>query len=95
MTIKQVSGRKPRYFIENEDGGTVAFFDSLDVAGVVLRYLSGAPMHKKDAEAARAAMQAFDKRKRTKGNETIDQLYCGGCPHCGIDWMHKGKHCPI
>ena len=31
MTIKQVSGRKPRYFIENEDGGTVAFFDSLDV----------------------------------------------------------------
>ena len=63
MTIKQVSGRKPRYFIENEDGGTVAFFDSLDVAGVVLRYLSGAPMHKKDAETARAAMQAFDKRK--------------------------------
>jgi hypothetical protein len=67
LCIKQANtgahGRKPRYFIENEGGETVAFFDSLDVAGVVLRYLSGAPMHKKDAEAARAAMQAFDKRK--------------------------------
>ena len=22
-------------------------------------------------------------------------LYCGGCPHCGIDWMHKGKRSPV
>ena len=70
MTIKQVNtgahGRKPRYFIENEDGGTVAHFDSLDVAGVVLRYLSGAPMHKKDAEVAWDAMQAFDTRNEGK-----------------------------
>ena len=67
MTIKQVNtgahGRKTRYFIKNEDGGTVAHFDSLCTAALVLRYLSGAPIHKKDAEAARAAMQAFDKRK--------------------------------
>ena len=36
MTIKQVNtgahGRKPRYFIENEGGGTVAHFDSLCTA---------------------------------------------------------------
>lgn len=67
MTIKQVNtgahGRKPRYFIENEGGETVAYFDNLTAAALVLRYLSGAPMHKKDSEAARAAMQAFDNRK--------------------------------
>ena len=32
---------------------------------------------------------------REKDIETIDQLYCGGCPHCGIDWMHKGKRSPV
>lgn len=67
MTIKQVNtgahGCKTRYFIENESRETVAYFDSLDEAGVVLRYLSGAPMLERDAEAARAAMQSFDKRK--------------------------------
>ena len=30
-----------------------------------------------------------------KDIETIDQLYCCGWPHCGIDWMHKGKHSPV
>ncbi len=67
MTIKQVNtgahGRKTRYFIENEGGETVAFFDSLDVAGVVLRYLNGATLSDDDASAALAAMHAFDGRK--------------------------------
>lgn len=66
MTIKPVNtgahGRKTRYFIENEGGEAVAFFDSLDVAGVVLRYLSGAPLSDEDAAAALAAMHAFDMR---------------------------------
>ena len=38
MTIKQVNtgahGRKPRYFIENEGGGTVAYFDNLCTAAL-------------------------------------------------------------
>ena len=45
--------------------------------------------------AAREGINPLTKEKRTKSNETIDQLYCGGCPHCGIDWMHKGKHSPV
>ena len=99
MTIKQVNtgahGRKPRYFIENEGGGTVAHFDSLCTAALVLRYLNGAPMTEEDADMAWDAMQAFDMRNEEKDIETIDQLYCGGCPHCGIGWMHKGKHSPV
>ena len=66
MTIKQVNtgahGRKPRYFIENEGGGTVAHFDSLCTAALVLRYLNGAPMTEEDADMAWDAMQAFDMR---------------------------------
>lgn len=61
MTIKQVNtgahGRKPRYFIENEGGGTVAHFDSLCTAALVLRYLNGAPMTEEDADMAWDAMQ--------------------------------------
>ena len=73
MTIKQANtgahGRKPRYFIENEGGGTVAHFDSLCTAALVLRYLNGATLSDEDAAAARAAMQAFDGRKE-KNAET-------------------------
>ena len=70
MTIKQVNtgahGRKPRYFIENEGGGTVAHFDSLCTAALVLRYLNGAPMTEEDADMAWDAMQAFDMRNEGK-----------------------------
>ena len=73
MTIKQVNtgahGRKPRYFIENEGGGTVAHFDSLCTAALVLRYLNGATLSDEDASAALAAMHAFDGRKE-KNAET-------------------------
>ena len=67
MTIKQVNtgahGRKTRYFIENEDGGTVAHFDSLCTAALVLRYMNGAPMTEEDADIAWDAMREFDNRK--------------------------------
>lgn len=70
MTIKQVNtgahGRKPRYFIENEGGGTVAYFDSLCTAALVLRYLNSAPMTEEDADMAWDAMQAFDARNEVK-----------------------------
>ncbi len=67
MTIKQVHigahGRKTRYFIENEGGGTVAYFDSLCTAALVLRYMNGAPMTEEDADIAWDAMREFDNRK--------------------------------
>lgn len=70
MTIKQVNtgahGHKTRYFIENEGGGTVAHFDSLCTAALVLRYLNGAPMTEEDADMAWDAMQAFDMRNEGK-----------------------------
>ena len=52
-----------RYFIETAEGGTVAWFDELDTAALVLRYLTGADMTPEDVAAAHAAMQAFDARK--------------------------------
>lgn len=67
MTIKQVHtgahGRKTRYFIENEGGGTVAYFDSLCTAALVLRYLNGATLSDEDTDLAWDAMHAFDMRK--------------------------------
>ena len=70
MTIKQANtgahGRKTRYFIENEGGETVAHFDSLCTAALVLRYLNGAPMTEEDADMAWDAMQAFDTRNEGK-----------------------------
>ena len=64
MTINQANtgahGRKPRYFIENEGGGTVAHFDSLCTAALVLRYLIGATLSDEDTDLAWDAMQAFD-----------------------------------
>ena len=47
MTIEKITpgrGKPERYFIRNEAGTTLAWFDSLDVAACVLRYLKGAPM---------------------------------------------------
>lgn len=66
MTIEKTTpgGDKPeRYFIRNEAGTTLAWFDRLDIAACVLRYLKGAPMPTADAEQVHAAMQAFDARK--------------------------------
>lgn len=49
-----------RYFIETAEGGTVAWFDELDTAALVLRYLTGADMTPEDVAAAHAAMKKFD-----------------------------------
>lgn len=52
-----------RYFIETAEGGTVAWFDELDTAALVLRYLTGADMTQEEVAAAHAAMQKFDAGK--------------------------------
>lgn len=67
MIIRQVNtganGRKSRYFIENEGGGTVAYFDSLREAAEVYRYLNGCVMLEDDYISALTAMREFDERK--------------------------------
>ena len=67
MTIKPVNtgahGRKTRYFIENEGGETVAYFDNLCTAALVLRYLNGATLSDEDTDLAWDAMHAFDMRR--------------------------------
>lgn len=57
------TGSGTRYFVQSVTGSVIAWFDSLDTAGTVLRYLKGAPMPAADAEQAHAAMIAFDARK--------------------------------
>jgi len=64
MTIEAISiganSGKKRYFIKDDDGGPIAAFDSLEVAGAVIRYLKGAPMARKDNEKAVDALRAYD-----------------------------------
>ena len=63
MYYTYLKGNKRRYFIENAAGQPVAWFDDMDTAATVLRYLTGADMTPEDVAAAHAAMQAFDARK--------------------------------
>jgi phosphosulfolactate phosphohydrolase-like enzyme len=67
MNIKLVNaaahGKKRRYYVVDNDGSDVAWFDDLETAGSVLRYLKGTAMGRDEAEAARAAMRAFDQRQ--------------------------------
>lgn len=51
---------KRRYFIETAEEGVVAWFDELDTAALVLRYLTGANMTPEDVAAAHAAMKKCD-----------------------------------
>lgn len=44
------TGSGTRYFVQSVTGSVIAWFDSLDTAGTVLRYLKGAPMPAADAE---------------------------------------------
>lgn len=63
MYYTYLKGNKRRYYIETTAGKPVAWFDELDTAALVLRYLTGAEMTPEDVAAAHAAMQAFDARK--------------------------------
>lgn len=63
MYYTYLKRNRRRYFIENEKGQPVAWFDDMDTAATVLRYLIGAPMQPEDMKTARNAMIAFDARK--------------------------------
>ena len=52
--------RRQRYYIRDDKGGCIAYFDSLEIAGAVMRYLKGAPMAKADNAKAVEALQNFD-----------------------------------
>ena len=57
-----VGHNKRRYFIEDENRKSVAYFDDLDTAAIVLRYLKGARLQAWEIEAAHRAMISFDAR---------------------------------
>lgn len=68
MYYTYLKRNRRRYFIETDAGKPVAWFDELDTAAVVLRYLTGAQMQPEDIKAARNAMIAFDARKEGEGH---------------------------
>lgn len=66
MTIDSLligTKREKRYYIRDDKGGCIAYFDSLEIAGAVMRYLKGAPMAKEDNRKAVEALQNFDAQK--------------------------------
>lgn len=68
MYYTYLKGNRRRYFIETDAGKPVAWFDELDTAATVLRYLKGAVLDADEKEKAHAAMIAFDARKEGEGH---------------------------
>lgn len=62
MTINTVyiPNGATRYYIKNAGGGDVCYFESLETAGIVLRYLLGGDMPLADCDFAAEAMRGFD-----------------------------------
>lgn len=63
MVIKQkevAKGASPRYFLV-EGEGTVAFYDDLETAGIVCRFLKGSHLDKPDYMRAIEAIRSWDK----------------------------------
>lgn len=54
-----------RYFIMNDEGRNIAYFDSLAKAGLVMRYLQGANMPPDDCAHAIDIMGIFDRDAKT------------------------------
>lgn len=62
MTINTVIlNHRTRYFIKNAGGGDICYFDTMETAGIVLRYLQGAEMPPEDSARAVEAMKEFDR----------------------------------
>lgn len=64
-----LKGNKRRYFIETDAGKPVAWFDDMDTAAIVLRYLKGVYLNKSETDIAHKAMKEFD-GKEVAGNDT-------------------------
>lgn len=58
-----------RYFLLNDDGRSIAYFDSLAKAGLVLRYLQGADMPADDCALAVNVMRNFDREAKARAAE--------------------------
>lgn len=69
MYYTYLKGNHRRYFIETDAGKPVAWFDDLDTAAIVLRYLKGAYLNREETERAHLAMMNFD-RKEGKDHDT-------------------------
>ena len=68
MTIRTIPIKGgTRYFIEDHyQRATICYFDDLETAGLVLRYLKGSVMRSGDQERALQAMRDYDTRKGAK-----------------------------
>ena len=72
MTIKSnYYGGEYRYHIQSEADNleSIAWFNSLETAATVLRYLKGAPMTTEDSVRAVEAMRAFDAERAARAAE--------------------------
>ena len=58
-----IKSNRRRYYIESEKG-KIAWFDDLDTAAVVLRYLKGDTLTKEEIAQAHRAMKAFDTHQK-------------------------------
>ena len=63
MYYTYLKGNHKRYFIETDTGKPVAWFDDLDTAAIVLRYLKGANLNEWERNIAHHAMKEFDHGK--------------------------------
>ena len=74
MVIKQKEvgkGASPRYFLK-EGEGTVAFFDDLETAGIVCRFLKGSHLDKPDYIRAMDAIREWDVAHKYKSPQEED-----------------------
>ena len=64
FTMRAIDLRdKRRYFIESRaKRSIIAWFDSLEIAGLVLRFLNGTNLKQNDSDEARAALREYDMR---------------------------------
>lgn len=60
MHYTYLKGNKKRYFIETDAGKPVAWFDDLNTAAIVLRYLKGSFLNQAETDIAHQAMKKFD-----------------------------------
>lgn len=76
MTISRMTvgtGRKQhdRYFLYEGDS-MIAWFDDLETAAKVNRFIKGAHLEKPDYAVAKMAMAAWDEKNRPKGDSGND-----------------------
>ena len=63
MEVGAGKAKHRRYFIETDNGKPIAWFDDMDTAAIVLRYLKGVNLDAWERNVAHKAMKDFDHKK--------------------------------